>query len=609
MSGTPQRQSVEAELAAHSALTRALGDLGDDETLQGAGPALLRAIGGALAWDEGVLWVARRDAGDLALVARVTLTAPASPASSRAESSPEARPVEGLATRAWQSAEPITEQDGGGQRALAIPLVGRARVHGVLVLTGRAGVAIAESPGFARAIGAQIGQRCDATAALETALLREAAHVEVLHAVPDIVLRMRADGSIVPASFASQRSRSDADLALLAALARESRPLVQRALATDARKMARCRIKACGQVRDYEVRVVPSARRSQEDPGAGGSDQGDRHALLLARDVSDQTRTEEELQLFLGITLTTGEAKDLRGALRGVLRLVCESTGWVVGQAWVPDGDVLRCNASWVTGSPGTLAPFLAASEAVAFETGDGLPGRVHAAARPAWIRDVTAHPEYVRIDAARTVGLKSGFAVPVLADTEVVAVLEFYAFEPHDEDERLLTMVSAVAEQLGVIMKRKRAEEDFRLLETALQEITESILITTEGATEGGPRIVYVSPAFSRMTAYRPEEVVGRGLDVLEGPRTGPQLIDHLRAARVDGHHFELESINYRKDGSEVPLEWRVAPVRDADGAVTHFIAVQRDITLRLQADEAREHLQRALETAARQWRKGIKL
>ena len=43
---------------------------------------------------------------------------------------------------------------------------------------------------------------------------------------------------------------------------------------------------------------------------------------------------------------------------------------------------------------------------------------------------------------------------------------------------------------------------------------------------------------------------------------------------------------------------------MRDTDGAVTHFIAVQRDITLRLQADEAREQLQRALETAARQWR-----
>src|SRR5262249_21255049 len=163
----------------------------------------------------------------------------------------------------------------------------------------------------------------------------------------------------------------------------------------------------------------------------------------------------------------------------------------------------------------------------------------------------------------------KTGFAVPVLADTEVVAVLEFYAFEPRDEDERLLTMVSAVAEQLGALMKRKRAEEALRLLETAVRQMTESIVITT--AAPSGPTIEFVSPAFSRTTGYTPEEVIGNRLDLLAGPKTDRAVLADVVARMAEGATIDFESVGYRRDGTEIPLEWRLAPVRDPAGKITH--------------------------------------
>jgi PAS domain S-box-containing protein len=412
----------------------------------------------------------------------------------------------------------------------------------------------------------------------------------VVHAIPDLVIRVRRDGTVIDEPELTRASSDKATPQILDKLAAQSAMYVTRALRSRALKTGLCRLSVRGQVRDFETRVVPY---------------GEDEALIIARDISDQTRTEEELQLFLGIALTTGDAVDLRSSLEVVMRLVCESTGWVVGQAWVPaKTGGLHCAATWLAHSAAALREFRTASEAGDFgPRGPSLPGSVFFGARATWIRDVTAEPTYERADAARAAGLKTGFAVPVLADTEVVAVLEFYAFEPRDEDERLLTMVSAVAEQIGSLMKRKRAEEAFRLLETAIQQMTESIVIAT-ATTRSAPTIEFVSPAFSRMTGYAPEEVIGKTLDVLAGPRTDRSLIARARQETADGMPVEVENIYYRKDGSEIPLEWRVAPVRDQKGSVTHFVAVQRDITQRKQAEQARMELQRALETAARQWR-----
>jgi PAS domain S-box-containing protein len=420
---------------------------------------------------------------------------------------------------------------------------------------------------------------------------REDPYRTVSRVIPDIVLRVRHDGTLVEDPELSSHAQAKATPQMLATIARQSAMYVARAIKTRSLKSAMCRVAVSGRVCDFETRIVPY---------------GAHEALIIARDISDQTRTEEELQLFLGITLTTSDAVDLRSSLEVVMRLVCESTGWVVGQAWVPrSGGVLHCTAAWLAHPSPALRAFRAASENLTFDARAGhacLPGSVFARARATWMRDVTLDPSYRRGAVARDAGLMTGFAVPVMADTEVVAVLEFYAFEPRDEDERLLTTVSAVAEQLGALMKRKRAEEAFRLLETAIQQMSESIVITS--AVPEAPIIEFVSPAFSRMTGYVPDEVVGMTLDVLSGAGTDRALVASVRRSLLDGAIVEMETVNYRKDGSEVPIEWRVAPVRDNHGRVSHFVAIQRDITQRKLAEKARMDLQRALETAASQWR-----
>ena len=410
----------------------------------------------------------------------------------------------------------------------------------------------------------------------------------ILDAVPDVVFRMRADGSLVEPSDEVVRS-TRGPRTLQATIAEQSAFYAERALATRTPKGGLCRLTNRGQARDYETRIVPYSADV---------------ALVIARDITDQTRTEEELQLLLGITLATGEVADLSKALTVVLRLVCESTGWIAGAAWTPaEGKAFRCDAFWLARDTAELRSFRDACVVRTTLPREGLAGRVAADGRATWVADVT------RIDdepshRAGAAGFRTGFAVPVLAGAETVAVLEFYAFEARDEDERLLTMVSAVAEQLGALMKRKRVEESVRLLESALEQLSEPIVISTTSSNGATPRIVYVSPAFTRMTGYAANEAVGRGLDMLTGPNTDRGLTGRVSSEASEGHLVEFETINYRKDGSELPVEWRVAPARADDGSVSHIIAIQRDITQRRQVEAARGELQRALETAARQWR-----
>ena len=131
-------------------------------------------------------------------------------------------------------------------------------------------------------------------------------------------------------------------------------------------------------------------------------------------------------------------------------------------------------------------------------------------------------------------------------------------------------------------ITERKRAEESLRLLGSAVEQAEESILITDAQLDLGGPRIVFANPAFTRMTGYTAEDVLGKTPRLLQGEGTDKAELARLRAALACGDPFHGEAINYRKDGSEFRFEMHIAPIRDPGGIITHFVAIQRDITER---------------------------
>ena len=115
------------------------------------------------------------------------------------------------------------------------------------------------------------------------------------------------------------------------------------------------------------------------------------------------------------------------------------------------------------------------------------------------------------------------------------------------------------------------------RLLEASMEESFNSVMITEAGP---GFPVVYVNPAFCELTGYGPHEVVGESPSILQGPNTDQEVLDRLNRNIAEGELFHGQAINYRKDGSEFMMDWKIAPIRDQSEEITHYLAIQRKVS-----------------------------
>ncbi|MBI5075218.1 MAG: PAS domain S-box protein [Nitrospirae bacterium] len=136
-------------------------------------------------------------------------------------------------------------------------------------------------------------------------------------------------------------------------------------------------------------------------------------------------------------------------------------------------------------------------------------------------------------------------------------------------------------------ITERKRAEEMLHLLRTAIQQARDSIVITTANPARPMAKIVFVNAAFTKMTGYTAEEVIGKPSLILQGPEAEGMVWTKFEAGSADSKAFYLETVAYRKDGTHFDVEWQITPLRDDKRKVSHFVSIQRDITERKRAEE----------------------
>ncbi|HCI13788.1 MAG TPA: hypothetical protein DFK12_07465 [Gallionellaceae bacterium] len=151
------------------------------------------------------------------------------------------------------------------------------------------------------------------------------------------------------------------------------------------------------------------------------------------------------------------------------------------------------------------------------------------------------------------------------------------------DEQGQVIGVVLSLLDRT----EEKRIEEMLRLYGRVIDASDNSIVIVD--AARSDIPVIYVNPAFTSITGYTPDEILGCNLDFLLGvDREQPEFESVRNAVRekCDGHAVLR---NYKKDGRLFWSEWYISPVWSEE-EVTHFIVMARDITLRIRSEQELE-------------------
>lgn len=134
----------------------------------------------------------------------------------------------------------------------------------------------------------------------------------------------------------------------------------------------------------------------------------------------------------------------------------------------------------------------------------------------------------------------------------------------------------------------QRACEAQLRLLETCVNQLDDIVLVTEAEPQESSePRITYVNDAFVRRTGYTREEVVGKSLRFLQGAKTDDAEVSRIYAALRALKPARVEVVNCKKTGEDFWLDLDIVPVADAAGCVRHWVAVERDLSKHLLAEE----------------------
>jgi len=161
------------------------------------------------------------------------------------------------------------------------------------------------------------------------------------------------------------------------------------------------------------------------------------------------------------------------------------------------------------------------------------------------------------------------------------------------DENGKSVRMIGAIQD----ITKQKEEEQRLKLLETVITHTKDSVIITEPDLHDGNiPKIVYVNPAFSVMSGYDSSEIIGKSLTVFKGINSDNEEYEKLINAIKRKEECQVETISYTKNKEEYWVNFSMLPVYNADGELSHWVSIQRDITEEKKQEVEKEQLIREL-------------
>ena len=140
-------------------------------------------------------------------------------------------------------------------------------------------------------------------------------------------------------------------------------------------------------------------------------------------------------------------------------------------------------------------------------------------------------------------------------------------------------------------ISQRVAEEERLRLLESVVVHSNDAILIAEANPSlYPGPKVIFANDAFTKITGYTSEEIVGQTPRLLQNSNTDRKELDRMKEAITNWLPCEITVINVKKSGEEFWNNIHIVPIADDKGWFTHWISIQRDVTNRINVEIERE-------------------
>ena len=140
-------------------------------------------------------------------------------------------------------------------------------------------------------------------------------------------------------------------------------------------------------------------------------------------------------------------------------------------------------------------------------------------------------------------------------------------------------------------VTERKEREQDLQLFRRAVENVGSAVIITDRSGD-----VIYVNPAFEAQTGYSRREVADENPNLLASGRQPEAFYEELWETILDGETWEAELVNQRKSGELYHIEQEISPITNSVGDITHFVAIETDITDRQLREEQLSVLNRIL-------------
>lgn len=157
------------------------------------------------------------------------------------------------------------------------------------------------------------------------------------------------------------------------------------------------------------------------------------------------------------------------------------------------------------------------------------------------------------------------------------------------DENKKVTRIIGAMQD----ITKLKKEEERLKLLETVITQTKDSVIITEANETSTGiPKILYINPAFTKLTGYNPEDVIGKTANVFMNRTSLKSDFKRISQALKKKEEISFETINLNKNKEEYWANISMIPITNKDNEHSHWISIQRDISKEKEREKEREQL-----------------